>query len=135
MGPKEPTRGVNSSSSRGPSSAHTKQGVSPQSQPFWLNEEIPSHQPQSAEHHGETCREAASWPPLTAAHKTLLASQELCVIADLGYRASRSVFRKIVVDLCHRSFDRIHHLKDRNRNNSGDHLPEAFQEDIHLKST
>lgn len=95
----------------------------------------PPQQPQWARHPGGTSREAASWHHFTAAHKTFLARKELCVISDLGYCASGSVFRKIVVYLCHRSFYCIHHLKDKNRNNSGDCFPEAFRGDRHLKST
>lgn len=41
----------------------------------------------------------------------LAANSEVTVVSDLSYRAPSSVFRKVVIDFCHRSFDCIHHLK------------------------
>lgn len=94
----------------------------------------PPQQTPSAEHPGEASRAAASWRHFTAACITSLASKASHVVSDLSYRAPGSVFRKIIVDLCHRSFYCIHHLKDKNRNDSGDHLPEALLDDMHLNS-
>lgn len=142
MGPKELInlrfhQGVNSGSSIGRltrSEPITQSCVYPHHRASLVTKKRPSQQTQSAERPGGTSREAASRHHFTAARITFLANKE-CVISDLGYCAPSSVFRKIVVDFCHRSFYCIHHLKDKNRNNSGDRFPEAFLDEIHLKPT
>lgn len=72
--------------------------------------------------------------PSHSSPQNTLSKQNERVVSDLGYCASSSVFRKIVIYFCHRSFYCIHHLKDKNRNNPADRFSEAFLENIHLNS-